>query len=287
MRIVYLMMLVTVLFSLNTLSWAQEEEEELKIGWNFKSLGTLNFTQASFDNWAAGGENSWSWIANLTGNFLRNMKKSKWNNFYKLEYGQGKVGDNEAKKSADEIFLESEYSYFFKPAWAGFLAVNGRSQFAKGYDFTTDPKTLTSKFLNPAYFRQSAGIKYDPSEKFSTRAGLGLKQTLVNDTMFARLYTDDLETEEVEKLRSEIGLESVSMLTYQYRENIVYVTTLDLFSNLQAINEIDVRWDNLITAEVTKYIAVSFNFQLYYDRDISIQRQLKQYLSVGLTYKLL
>jgi hypothetical protein len=165
--------------------------------------------------------------------------------------------------------------------------VNGRSQFAEGFDYTTDPKTLTSKFLNPAYFRQSAGIKYDPSDKFSSRAGLGFKQTLVNDTMFARLYTDDLETDEVEKLRSEIGLESVSVLTYQYKENIVYVTSLDLFSNLRAINEIDVRWENLITAEVSKYIAVSFNLQLYYDRDISIQRQLKQYLAVGLTYKIL
>jgi hypothetical protein len=276
-----------VLFILVSLSQAQEEEKELKIGWNNSSLGTLNFTQASFDNWAAGGENSWSWIANLTGNFLRKQEKSKWNNFYKLEYGQGKIGDNEAKKSADEIFLESEYSYFFKLVWAGFLAVNGRSQFAKGYDFTTDPKTLTSKFLNPGYFRQSAGIKYDPSQKFSTRAGLGLKQTVVTDVMFAPLYTDDLETREIEKFRNEIGLESVTVVTYKLKENLVYVTFVDLFSNLKAVNEIDVRWDNLVTAEVSKYIAVSFNLQLYYDRDISIKRQLKQYLAVGLTYNLL
>ena len=105
--------------------------------------------------------------------------------------------------------------------------------------------------------------------------------------MFAPLYTDDLDTYEVEKLRSEIGLESVTVVTYQVKENIIYVSFFDLFSNLKAINEIDVRWDNLLTAEVSKYITVSFNFQLYYDRDISIQRQLKQYLAVGLSYTVL
>ncbi|NOQ98183.1 MAG: DUF3078 domain-containing protein [Calditrichae bacterium] len=288
MRIANFILVIAVIFFIQvSLSWAQEDEKELKIGWNNKAVGTLNFTQASFDNWAAGGENSWAWIFNLTGNFLRNQEKSKWNNFYKLEYGRGKVGDSEAKKSADEIFLESEYSHFFRPIWAGYIAVNGRTQFAEGFDFTTDPKTLTSKFLNPGYFRQSAGFKFDPSKKFSTRAGLSLKQTVVTDAMFAPLYTDDLDTYEVEKLRSEIGLESVTVVTYQVKENIIYVSFFDLFSNLKAINEIDVRWDNLLTAEVAKYITVSFNFQLYYDRDISIQRQLKQYLAVGVSYSIL
>jgi hypothetical protein len=37
---------------------------------------------------------------------------------------------------------------------------------------------------------------------------------------------------------------------------------------------------------VAKYITVSFNLQIYYDKDISIQRQLKQILAVGFTYKL-
>jgi hypothetical protein len=267
--------------------YGQEEGDELKMGWNKKMVGSLNFTQASFDNWAAGGENSWSWIFNLTGNFLRNQEKSQWNNIYKFEFGRSKTGDSEAKKSADEIFIESEYSYLFKPIWSGYIAVNGRSQFAEGFDFTKDPKTLTSKFLNPAYFRQSAGLKFEPSKIFNSRAGVGLKQTVVTDEMFAPLYTDDLETTELEKLRNEIGLESVTNITYQLKENLVLVSSVDLFSNLKAFNEIDVRWDNLISAEVVKYIKVSFNFQLYYDRDISFKRQLKQYLAVGLSYTIL
>ncbi len=279
-------LIVLVCFSFSLIQ-AQNEEDKLKLGWNKKMVGNLNFTQASFDNWAAGGENSWSWIFNVNGNFIRKQEKSHWTNIYKLEYGRSKVGSDEAKKTADEIFLESEYSYFFAPVWAGYIAVNGRSQFAEGYDYETDPKTLTSKFINPAYFRESVGIKFTPSDKFNSRAGVGLKQTVVTDEMFAPIYTDKTDTDELEKLRSEIGLESVTNVTYQIKEDVVFTSSLDLFSNLKAFNEVDVRWDNLIAAEITKYIKVSFNFQLYYDRDISIKRQLKQYLAVGLSYSFL
>ncbi|UCF62924.1 MAG: DUF3078 domain-containing protein [bacterium] len=279
-------LIVLVCFSFSLIQ-AQNEEDKLKLGWNKKMVGNLNFTQASFDNWAAGGENSWSWIFSVNGNFIRKQEKSHWTNIYKLEYGRSKVGSDEAKKTADEIFLESEYSYFFAPVWAGYIAVNGRSQFAEGYDYETDPKTLTSKFINPAYFRESVGIKFTPSDKFNSRAGVGLKQTVVTDEMFAPIYTDKTDTDELEKLRSEIGLESVTNVTYQIKEDVVFTSSLDLFSNLKAFNEVDVRWDNLIAAEITKYIKVSFNFQLYYDRDISIKRQLKQYLAVGLSYSFL
>jgi len=282
-----LLVLSMLVFLPHSFVQAQDDGNELKLGWNKKMVGNLNFTQASFDNWAAGGENSWSWIFNLNGNFIRKMDKSHWTNIYKLEYGRSKVGSDEAKKTADEIFLESEYSYFFRPVWAGYIAVNGRSQFAEGYDYETDPKTLTSKFINPAYFRESVGLKFMPSNNFNSRAGVGLKQTVVTDEMFAPIYTDKSDTDELEKLRNEIGLESVTNLTYQLKENVVFASSLDLFANMKAFNEVDVRWDNLIAADITKYIKVSFNFQLYYDRDISIKRQLKQYLAVGLSYTFL
>jgi hypothetical protein len=56
---------------------------------------------------------------------------------------------------------------------------------------------------------------------------------------------------------------------------------------VKTFKEIDVRWDNLFAAEIAKHLAVGFNFQIFYDRDISIKRQLKQILSVGFTYSLL
>ncbi|MCH8128149.1 hypothetical protein IIC38_19710 [candidate division KSB1 bacterium] len=60
-----------------------------------------------------------------------------------------------------------------------------------------------------------------------------------------------------------------------------------MFSNIKTLNEIDVNWNTLISAKITKLIAVNFNVKLIYDRDVSVKRQLKQALTVRLTYTLL
>lgn len=62
---------------------------------------------------------------------------------------------------------------------------------------------------------------------------------------------------------------------------------MEMFSNIKAFNEIDVNWNTLISAKITKLIAVNFNVKLIYDRDVSVKRQLKQTLTVRLTYTLL
>ena len=62
---------------------------------------------------------------------------------------------------------------------------------------------------------------------------------------------------------------------------------MEMFSNVKTLNEIDVNWNTLISAKITKLIAVNFNVKLIYDRDVSVKRQLKQALTVRLTYTLL
>jgi hypothetical protein len=277
-----------MLLSLCFVSSADDESEDsIKIGWYNSAVGKLNFTQASFDNWIQGGENSWAWLFNLAGFTLQKQDQFTWTNTGKVEFGQLKTGDEEARKSADEIFLESEFAYHWLKTILTYAAVNGRTQFAKGYDFTVEPKVLISKFLNPGYFIQSAGLKYHPLQYLNTRFGFALKQTVVTEEKFASGYTDRIDTKKIEKIRIETGLESVSNLTKKISESSVFVTSLELFSNLKRFEEIDIRWDNLLTAEVTKYIAFSFSFQIYYDSDLSRKRQFKQYIGVGLKYSLL
>ncbi len=61
----------------------------------------------------------------------------------------------------------------------------------------------------------------------------------------------------------------------------------EIFSNLKGLDETDVKWDNTFSAKISKYIDVSFNIKLFYDKDVSDKRQIKQSLSVGLTYTFL
>ena len=81
--------------------------EEPKYGWQKELVGGLNLTQTSFDNWKQGGENSYAWQLNLNLKFINDQEKTNWSNTGKLTYGSNKTGDQEMRKSIDEIKLES------------------------------------------------------------------------------------------------------------------------------------------------------------------------------------
>jgi hypothetical protein len=269
--------------------FAQDEEqkkEEPKYGWENSFIGTLNLTQTALSNWTQGGEDAWNWQLNLNASFVDKQENYKWANSGKILFGQTRIGSGGIKKTDDEIFIETVYT---RKLWNNinpYISATGRTQFTAGYDYTLESKIKISDFFDPAYFRESIGLDYEPSENIKTRFGVSLKQTIADE--FAVRYSDDPDTQnEFEKIRKEVGAESVTDIKLNMNKLIVYVTKLELFSTLNRFDEIDVRWDNLFSAKVADYISVSINFILYYDKDISLKRQLKQTMAVGLTYSFL
>jgi hypothetical protein len=101
---------------------------------------------------------------------------------------------------------------------------------------------------------ESFGLEYKKEKIFRTRFGFAAKQTVVTDEKFASRYTDKSDSEKLEKVRNELGLEWVSGYNRKVYGNIVYATTLEVFSNVKSVKEIDVRWDNLFSAEIAKYL---------------------------------
>lgn len=260
-----------------------DKPEPPKYGWQKSLVGAVNFTQTSLNNWQQGGEDSWNWQLDLNGKFVNDQEKTNWANTGKVSYGRTKVGDAESVKSADEIFWESVLAYKLGVLVNPYVAVTGRSQLTKN-----NPGEKDSKFLNPGYFTESFGVGLQPSKALKTRLGLAFKQTLTTGEEFAVNWSDDKDTPgDIEKVRSEVGLESVTDYSRKMAENIVYTSKLEMFSNLEAADEIDVRWDNLLSAKVSKLINVSFNVQLFYDKDIDLKRQIRQVLAVGLSYSFL
>lgn len=288
MKKVLAMLLMWGLITGSALFAQDEKKEEPKYGWVNELVGAANFTQTNLNNWKQGGEDSWVWQLDVNGKFVNDQQKTNWANTGKISYGRTKVGDGESQKSADEIFAESVLTYKLGVLINPYVAVSGRSQLTSSFDFSASPKEEIAKFLNPGYFTESFGIGYQPSKEFKTRMGLALKQTVTTDDSLALRYTDsDGLANGIDKLRSEVGLESVSDFSRKLAENILFTSKLELFSNLKSADEIDVRWDNLISAKVSKLITVSFNVQLFYDKDIDIKRQLKEVLAVGLSYSFL
>ena len=271
-------LLVIMFFSL---SLSQEtEEKKPKYGWKNEGIANLNFTQNKFDNWAQGGEDSWSWQLYINAKFVNDQEKYNWTNALKISYGKTKVGDIGSRKAADELKFESVYTRNINPYVNPYAAFSGLTQFTDAYDYSKDPKVKVSGFLDPGYFTQSIGIGISPNDQFKTRLGAAIKETITSSDTAAIIYADG------EDMRVEYGAESITDIIYKFNETLFFTSKLELFSNLKRIDEIDVNWDNLFSAIVSKYITASLNIKLFYDKDISKKRQLKQIMAVGLSYTL-
>lgn len=268
---------------------AQEEiaaEEEVKPVWQKELVGNLNFTQTAFDNWAQGGENTMAWQLNINGKAVKEVDKYKWDNTGKISYGMAKLGDIESRKSIDEVKLETVFTYLLGTYVNPYAAASAESQFTAGYDYTDDGKVEVSNLLDPGHFSQSAGVGYEPIKEFKTRLGFAVHESITSDHPVP--YTDDPETEdEEETTKIEAGIESVTDFSKKLIGGILLTSKLEIFSNLKGLDEVDVAWDNIFSAKISKYIDVNFNVKFLYNETVSSKRQLKQSLAVGLTYAFL
>jgi hypothetical protein len=254
-------------------------------GWTNEVVAGLNFNQTHFDNWVQGGEDAWSWQFDLISRFNNDREKFNWSNSGKMSFGKTRISGNEARKSADEIDLESVFTYKIGLPICPYAAATAKSQFARGYDYSAEPKNEISSYLDPAFFTQGIGAGYSPICELKTRLGASVKETVTRN--HPAPYADDPETEEIEKIKVEFGAESAADLKWKFGKNILIVSKLNLFSNLKSYREIDVTWDNIATASIAKYLNANLNVKLFYDRDISKKRQIKEVIAVGLTYSLL
>ncbi len=259
-----------------------EAEDDFGAAWNKSVLGGINLTQTGFDNWVAGGESAYAWQMNLNYKFVQTLEKTTWATSGRFAYGASKTGQADQRKSADEIKVESVLTYLLGSAINPFVAVTAETQFAPGYDYNAAPVIQISAHMDPGYFRESFGFGFDVREGVNTRLGLALKQTTTTD--YPAPYADDAATVEVETLRNEIGAESVTDISIKISKTAFYSSKLELFSAFKALDETDVNWDNTITAKISEHVNMNLNIKLIYDKDLSVKRQIKQAMALGLNY---
>ncbi len=140
--------------------------------------------------------------------------------------------------------------------------------------------------MDPGYFRESIGVGYYPSDIVKSRLGVALKQTITSE--YPIPYADDPDTlDKIEKTKNEFGAESVTDISWKISKNSLFTSKLELFYAFKAFDETDVNWDNVFTIMISKYFNVNINLRLFYDKDISKKRQLKQAIALGFTYNFL
>lgn len=268
--------------------------------WRFSGTTSLNLSQLSLTNWAAGGDNSLSGNAliNLSANYAK--EKTSWENTLTLGFGLIKQGDDPTRKSDDQIDLASKLGIKASDKWLYTGLLGFRTQFAEGYDNPGEVDRLTiSNFMAPGYLNFSLGMDYKPSDGFSLfLAPLASKFTFVLDDELSAAGSFGLDS--LQTARAEMGAYIKVAFKKEILKNVTLDTKIDLFSNyLDNPQRIDVNWDMLLTFKVNEYLSASLLTQLIYDYDIQFGEdttgdgvddtfesrvQFKELFGLGLTY---
>lgn len=268
--------------------------------WRRGGLFSLNFSQVSLTNWAAGGQNSIA--GNAIINYFANYKKGKnvWDNNLDLGYGlimQGKKGD--ILKSDDKIDLSSKYGREAAKHWYYSLLLNFRSQFAAGYNYPNDSIAI-SKFFAPAYVLLALGMDYKPNDNFSLFLSPATARFIfVNDKFLSDAGAFGVDSGKT--LRTEVGAYLKATYKKDLNANVNLQTSIDLFSNyLDKPQNIDVNWQVLLSLKVSKYLSASLSTQLIYDDNTTLAfyksdgvtidhvgpgTQFKEVIGIGFAYK--
>jgi len=279
-----------LLLFVTSLSLAQEPQPALPkmadTSWKHTMIINANITQVSFTDWAQGGENALAYALFLEGKSTYAVDAIDWVNSYKFGFGQAKLAAQGIRKTDDKIDLESVLTYKIGTHINPFASASLKTQFAEGvmYDALGNA-TPVSNFFDPAYITQTVGFGYQSIPEVKTRLGVALRETIAKT--FASKYSDDPTTSEVETLRLEGGLESVTEVGWTVMENVVLNAKLEIFAPVMHFDRTSVRSDNTLSAKVNKFLSMNLNVQLINDPQVQARTQIKQTLALGFSYTLM
>lgn len=236
--------------------------------WKTGGLISLNLSQGSLSNWAAGGD-KFSLSVNTFINLYAFYKKDRnsWDNNFDFNLGYLRTTSLGTRKSDDRFDITSKYGYALNSKLNIGLLADLKSQLFKGYtypDATT--KVYTSNFFAPAYLLLSPGFDYHPADNFSIFfSPVTARWVFVKDTALSTLYG----VEAGKKSDFQFG----AYLTLNYMANftktVSYKGRVDLFSNYKHNPQnIDFYMTNLFAVKISNALAVTYSLTLIYDDDI-------------------
>lgn len=292
------LVLIYFTFHFNTFS------QDVDTSWKSKYEASLGFSQTSFTNWSAGGENALALNGMLTIYKMYAKDKIFWNNYLGLAYGVNiQQTDPKVRKTNDKINFTTKGGINAWRRWDYAGLFEFKSQFDQGFNYPKD-SVYISKFLAPGYFQLSIGLNYKPVDYFAVFISpIGARLTLVNDSKLTN------SRDEKNNLIGAFGVLGDNSTLWQIGgsvnvvfkkdilKNVNYMSKLDLFSDYRHNPQnIIVGWENNLLMKVNKYISLTFTSMLLYDDNIKYtdkegnthgpRTQFRETFTVGFAYSL-
>lgn len=315
---IFFVALVCMLSGMSTL-FAQDGDslQQKDTTWKVGGIISLNFSQAYYENWQAGGTPSITGVGFLKLYSLYYKRKWRWDSQLDVAYGLIQERQAIQRKTDDKFTFDTKIGYDLGKKW--FLSILGsfRTQFAPAYEDPDTRNVKISDFMSPAYVILSPGIDHSPTDNFTFYfSPCALKTTIVLDEELANKGAYGVQAGEWETIQRDTILDSMRVGGKHFRyefgaymkllykvgvwDNVEFQTKLELFANyLNKFGNIDVNWEGLLNMRINDFLSANIRAQIIYDDDIQIptyvddqgrqyygaRMQLKELFGLGLAYK--
>tara|TARA_B100001758_G_scaffold29308_1_gene20641 strand:+ start:1128 stop:2015 length:888 start_codon:yes stop_codon:yes gene_type:complete len=251
---------------------------------------TTLLNQSQYKNWIAGGVNNLSLTLILDYDFTLKKGDLEWINRLDGAYGLVKNQDEDIKKNEDRLELYSLLALKNKGRWSYSAVFNLKSQWSNGYDYAPLPsgvidRTLTTKFLSPAYSQVGVGMFYKRDDNFWFNYALLSARYIRVNPVFTESLLDGENYFGVEKGKSG-RFEAGGIISAYYKKEIMknmhMENKLNLFQNyLEDPLNIDVDYTLSLEFTINQFFSTNILVQILYDDNAIPEIQLKEVFGVS------
>lgn len=248
-------------------------------------VATLLLSQSQFDNWSAGGDNTFTGRSTVLFRHIYKKDKFSIENRFNARYGLSVI-DTLPYKNEDEFVYNMQSKWSIKHNWSYAGVINLRSQFSKGYKSRTD-KTLVSNLMAPGFLDVSLGFNYKRAKSpFNiTIAPLTGSLLLVLSEELSKKGINGVE--KGERTKGDIGSSlRVEFDKTFYKSMFRYQANFYSFSNYTKTPT--ARFENTLQIRPVKFLTTTLFGMLYYDKEADTPKkskiQINYSISIGLVY---
>lgn len=272
---------------------AQEMQTDSIPSWTQKKKLGVMMNQSSFDNWLAGGVNSFSGTLNFDYDLAYQSEKWEWTTTLDAALGYAKISDSEYfNKTEDQLEITTRLERKGKKGVQFSSSFNLKTQHAPGYVLIENnevlEKTKTSAFFSPAYMRLGAGFAFKKGAAIAWQLNPLNVRLIVVD----KLFTASLSEGETffgvsagKTARWEMGPSFSLQSKVQLLKNVELLNTVNVVTNyLTEFKNLDLDYTSTLNMKINDYLSTVLEVQLVYDDNALAALQFRQVFGLAVSW---
>ena len=283
---------MTLCLVLSQFLFAQETQTDSIPSWKQKKKLGVIINQSSFDNWLAGGVDSFSGTLNFDYDLAYQNEKWNWTTTLDAALGYAKISGSEfLNKTEDQLEITTLLERKGEGALHFSSSFNLKTQNAPGYVLVAQNEALekikTSAFFSPAYMRLGAGISFKKVEVIALQLNpLNVRLIVVDNTFTSTLSEGEtfFGVSAGKTTRWETGPSFSLQSKLKVANNVELLNNLSVITNyLEEFKNLDLDYTSTLNMKINEYLSAILEVQFVYDDNALAALQFRQVFGLAIS----